>query len=209
VPVNVNAVNGLAGSVVIAAGAGATVTTSGSTVTIAATGSSGNFVNLGSVTLASAQGSVTFSSIPGSYRLLKIFCGTASSSASTADGMQLVFNGDTGANYQDSQGIHGAGTFDGASIAQRNIGVGAVVQASLSPNASATEITIPDYAGTTFYKTLTAQAAYADSFNSNKMEWEGLSGTWANTAPVSSITLTLDTGSNFVAGSTFTLYGLD
>jgi hypothetical protein len=75
---------------------------------------------------------------------------------------------------------------------------------SAAPIFRASVLDILDYSNTNKYKTLRALDA-GDSNGSGNMEI--LSNLWMNTAAITSITLTLDSG-NFTQYSSFALYGI-
>ena len=191
-------------------------------------GGSGNFVNIGSaVTFAMGGGgagsfsggaftvttpgtSITISSIPGTYLNLKLV-GVLQGNASTQDGVSLQFNGDSGDNY-DYSFIYGGGSL-GAS-GNHGDGQSSAVVAFLADSGqvahypSPVEILIPTYAGTTFWKTFLANSMRNSNGNPD-FDVAYIGGGWHNTAAITSITLFPNTGPNFTAGSTISIYGLN
>lgn len=145
-------------------------------------------------TLGSASASVTFSSIPSTYTDL-IIVSNAGSTVTTND--YIRFNGDTGANYSWTR-IYGTGSAAGSSRGTNtNEGFIGDVTTTL-----ATEILqIQNYTNTTTYKTVIARSS-----NSSSAVTASVS-TWRNTAAITSITL-LPGSTTWIAGSTFTLYGI-
>ena len=117
----------------------------------------------------------------------------------------MRLNGDSGANY--------------ANMWIQNVtatSASAVPQLILSPAMTANagklsgKITLPNYAGTTFIKSIAASLAQSSSnLASASMSYETLAGQWVNTAAITSITLLLSAAGNFNAGSRATLYGLN
>ena len=153
------------------------------------------YTALANITLGSSASSVTFSSIPATYRDLVLVMNGTSTAGSYAF---LRFNSDTGSNYSYLF-MHG----DGASAVSSafssqtqgyiaNIDAGAI-------NATLTQIM--DYSATDKHKT----------FLSRNGQGGGLviatAGRWANTSAVTSMSVTMNTGS-FSTGHTFALYGI-
>lgn len=153
-------------------------------------------------TLTSTAASVTFSSIPQNYTDLKIVVSARTDRASVQDIMLLSFNGSTtsfSAKYLEGNGstagsytdqARGFGNADGANATSNTFGN--------------TELYIPNYTGSSNkswsgdgVNETNATAAYSSLF----------AGLWSNTAAITSIALT-GSSSNFVSGSTFTLYGI-
>jgi hypothetical protein len=146
---------------------------------------------------------ITFSSISGTYKDLQLrFIAAASTTLPT---LYLRLNSDSGANYVRHR-FQGNGTSASSSV---NTGETAAYMFGSAgvPTASifcASVLDILDYSNTNKYKTLRAMDG-ADSNGSGVMEC--LSNLWMNTAAITSITLTLDSG-NFTQYSSFALYGI-
>jgi hypothetical protein len=146
---------------------------------------------------------ITFSSISGTYQHLQLrFIAAASATLPT---MYLRLNSDTGANYVRHR-LQGNGTSASSGV---NTGETATYMfgsagISAAPIFRASVLDILDYSNTNKYKTLRALDA-GDSNGSGNMEI--LSNLWMNTAAITSITLTLDSG-NFTQYSSFALYGI-
>ena len=146
--------------------------------------------------------SVTFASISQAYRDLRVV--TYNLITATNANMSLQFNGDTAANYS---GVYygfnyvpsvTTGTFTGTSI------VDSRGYPTSSGGCMAT-IDIFDYSATDKHK-----LAFMRSQGNPTINGQGLdiiTGRWANTAAITSVTFSLSTGS-FAAGATFYLYGV-
>lgn len=128
------------------------------------------------------------------------------------DFVYLQANGDAAANYEYQYGgavglgFSGNG-FEDASEAD----IGLVNCQSAVTNAPGTiNFTLPEYGGSTFTKQGTGTTG---NFNTNSLTGSLFVGTfywsWNSTTPITSITMGLNGGTNFVVGTTFTLYGLD
>jgi hypothetical protein len=152
----------------------------------------GSTVEVGS----GGQASIDFSSIPSTYTDLIVKISVAKT---TGDNVVLSLNGSTANfSYRLLEG-------DGSSAASYNNTTGRLGFAS--PNTttfSSGEIYIPNYRSSTnksysvdFVSENNATSAYADL----------TAGLWSNTAAITQITISAQSG-NFVQYSSFTLYGI-
>jgi len=193
-----SATNGTGGS------GGGALTNITSSVTVSGCTVTGNQCIVGT-----AVATVTFSSIPGTYSNLKLL---VTGRSTTSDlGCYLQFNGDTGANYNQTYSI-GAATVANNSTP----GVAKALLFFISSSAantgvaSSSETTIHNYAGTAWFKNATSLGFRSDLsgsiFNTYTMT-SGLS--WNNTAAITSMTIGENTGAgSFAVGTVFTLYGM-
>jgi hypothetical protein len=159
--------------------------------------------------LTGTAASVTFSSIPASFRTLEIRIQARSDTAATATPLVMRFNADSGANY-DSQSIFGQTTSTGAteSVAATGMSLLEIAAASATANhAGALTLFIPNYNGTTFIKTADGTSTSSVGTGAGTLITRKISGRWRSTAAITSITV-LPAAGNFVAGSSFVLYGL-
>jgi hypothetical protein len=153
-------------------------------------------------TLTGTTASVTFSNIPQNYTDLKVVVNARTDRASVNDIMLLSFNGST-ASFS-ARYLEGNGSSAGAYSDQAR-GFGNAAGANATSNTFGnTELYIPNYAGSTNkswsgdgVNETSATAAFSSLF----------AGLWSSTAAITSIALT-GNSSNFVSGSTFTLYGV-
>lgn len=163
-----------------------------------------NMVLIRETTLNASAASVTFSSIPQTgYTDLKVVVSARSDRVDTSDNIIISFNGSTanlsyrylqgsGASATSSSGSTGyVGTLDGNTATSNTFG-----------NA---EIYIPNYTGSTF-KSVSSDSV--DETNATNAYATLTATLWSNTAAITSINLKPQVGSNFVAGSTFSLYGI-
>lgn len=152
--------------------------------------------------LTSSVASVTLGNggtIPQTYKTLKLVV----SARCTADAVDnsLTFNGAT-TNFSD-RWLYGDGAVAGSTTSTKIdfLQVRSTYTANVFSNS---EITIPNYAGST------NKPVSVDTVTENNATTSYLlldAGLWANTAAITSITITPFTGS-YAANSTFTLYGL-
>jgi hypothetical protein len=156
------------------------------------------YTALANVTLGSSASSVTFSSISQVYRdLVLVYVPIGS----TATGTNILFNGDTGSNY-NMVWMSGNGSSGSSSSISNN---GAFIGSSFSEirTTSGTQIifNVMDYSATDKHKTMLFRMDRADSAT------QAFATRWASTSAVTSISLTPGSGT-FVAGTTLALYGV-
>jgi hypothetical protein len=151
-------------------------------------------------TLGSAVPTVTFSSIPSTYTDL-VLVYEAGNSGDIYDGTFARFNGDTGSNYSWTYLLgNGSSAISGRESSVTRTGAGAS-----GASRGMSTIQLMNYANTTTYKTILTRRSVVDA-SGNSMGAEV--GLWRSTAAISTVALTVQSGTNFDAGSTFTLYGI-
>ena len=156
--------------------------------------------------------SVTFSSL-GSYEHLQLRIHAKSDrTGSTNDDVQLNFNGDTGSNYSHHR-MMGSGTAATASSTAGGVyikvsSIQAVASLSGATNYGGVIVDILDYRNGSKNTTVSGAASLtAAPIGSDRAIF--FSGLWDNVAAVTSIVLAPLSGTNFIRGSEFTLYGLN
>jgi hypothetical protein len=153
------------------------------------------YTPLATVTLGTATTSVTFSSIPSTYRdLILVHNGTSSNS--DVNSVIARFNSDSGNNYP---GLNMTADGSGSSVSYTINGI----PVNYTKNVVGSGICqIFDYSATNKHKTAIAR------HNSGGSDVRAISGRWANSAAINSITLVIDTGLSFSTGTIFSLYGV-
>jgi hypothetical protein len=151
---------------------------------------------IATTTLGSAASSVTFSSIPGTYTDLIVVMNYANSTG-LAD-VYFQFNGDTGSNYSRTQ-LFGTGSAAGSNRGTNETAFNGVGYVGTTWSQSISHIM--NYSNTTTNKTILVRN---DGTSNLVMANVGL---WRNTSAITSILIGYSTN-NFIAGSTFTLYGI-
>jgi hypothetical protein len=150
----------------------------------------------------SSTANVTFSSIPATYTdlIAVVNCGTSGGGSS----LYGQLNGDTGGNYSWTY-IYGNGT---SAASGRFSNAGNFISGYYVTPATGFDFVsvthFQNYANTTTNKTILSRA---NSTGSSYPGAEAMVSLWRNTAAINSIKFYIGTG-NFVAGSTFTLYGV-
>lgn len=147
-------------------------------------------------TLGSAAATVTFSSIPSTYTDLVIVANYANSGGQSDT--YLRFNSDSGNNYSKTQ-MFGTGSAAGS-----------------NNQANFSSFTGFGYIGTTIGNSVCSIMNYSNSTTnktviSRSNDTAGLVmanvGLWRNTSAITSIIIGF-ANNNFIAGSTFTIYGI-
>ena len=159
------------------------------------------YTPIATYSLSSAQSAVTFSSIPSTYTDLLLSYGVKTS---TATDVLCRFNSDTGTNYSQSV-LSGNGT---AASAGRSSNQSRILLDSLgypnNPAPNVCNVSFMNYSNTTTFKTCLIRAG-----NPASEGVDAIVGLWRSTSAISTIDIvTLSGGTTFVAGSIFTLYGI-
>jgi hypothetical protein len=163
---------------------------------------------IASNTLGSAAASVTFSSIPATYTDLIVRVSARGLRNGNSQVIWMRYNGATNTVYS-STWIRGAGS--AGAISSTTGANSDIIDLGVMPAVSDTantfnnlEIYIPNY-GSSTNKPI---SSFNVSENNNSVAFLSATASLGrNTNPVSSITF-LDNGFNFVAGSSFFLYGI-
>jgi hypothetical protein len=173
----------------------------------------GDYESIQTVTVgAGGAANVTFSSIPSTYKHLQIR-GIARGSRATYgnDNLNIQFNSDTGSNYSWHKLQGNGSTVSAGSVNSSTRMVANALAGSGAPTNtfSAHILDILDYANTNKNKTL--RGLDGVDINGTVAGEGGVielhSGSWMNTAAVTSITLFAG-DPNFVQYTTFALYGI-
>lgn len=173
-------------------------------------GGGGNALTLISTTLISSNTStLTFSSIPSIYKHLQIRFTARSANAETIANWLMRMNGDTGGNYAmhwlrgNGSDVSSGNLYAGyTSIQIQNARTGSAATANAF---AAGIIDIADYSNSSKNKvTKTLSGSAGSSINAIWLQ----SGLWLDTSAITSLTLFVAGGDNFVAGSRFSLYGV-
>jgi hypothetical protein len=168
-----------------------------------------NYVLLETIALTQSAASVTFDNLPTSgYTDLKIVASIRNSRTSAkAEDYGVFFNGDTTSGNYSARQLLGSGSA-ASSRSAYNYGVLVDSNSATANTFGNTEIYIPNY------KSSSAKSCSVDSVTENNATeaYMGLTARlWTGTAAITSISIDKgDSGENnsFVAGSTFSLYGI-
>lgn len=171
-----------------------------------------NYVLLEQVTLSANATSVTFSNIPQTgYTDLKVSISARSTSwGYSSNNLYMTFNGaPSGTSYGDIS-FYTVGTSTGSyGHSSANQPWTAATPSTDTPanNFGCVDIIIPNYTSANTKAFLTDGATTANSTTNGTVFTNLQTGWWNNTAAITSLVFTTDV-TNFVAGSTFYLYGL-
>lgn len=160
------------------------------------------YTPLATITLSSSASSVTFSNINQSFRDLVLVISARSTASGAGDNLGVYFNSNT-ANYSTVR-MYGTGSATGSNTAPTSARIAqiAVPAASTSELGVAT-LQVMDYSATDKHTTVLVRS------NNSSDQVHAAAGRWGNTAAITSIVCDLyATSANFVAGSTFSLYGI-
>jgi hypothetical protein len=164
-----------------------------------------NYILLERVELNASAASISFNNIPQSgYTDLKIVVSARSASATDRDQINLNFNGlTTNQSYRILYGIPGVAT---GSESGSKIRAGYISgNSSTASTFGSCDIYIPNYTSAN------AKSVSADGVSETNASPAGAqigASLWNSTAAITSIVIVTDSGSNFLANSTFSLYGI-
>lgn len=181
-------------------------------VSLSATGTVTSAMTLISDKLLGADGNVSFTSIPGTYTHLQIVGHGRSAAATNNTRLNVKFNADAGSNYDNlDAGATGAANTMSETASQAagpTTTIGFVVgDTSTAGRSSSVVLEIPDYASTTFWKTMYVRT---NAFDGTNQRTDIGSLVWKNTVAITQI----DVGNNgdfstgWKLGSRFSLYGI-
>jgi hypothetical protein len=152
---------------------------------------------IATTTLGSAQSSVTFNSFSGYTDIIIVI---ASKSTGAGDNINIQFNNETtGTNYSTTYMYGDGSTAWSGRFANSNYSWAGRTTNSTWTNSI---VQLENYANTSTYKTLLYRGN-----DSTVGAFAGVS-LWRSTSAITEIKLTTGSGSNWVADSMFTLYGI-
>lgn len=167
------------------------------------------FYSIATATATGSETSLTFTSIPATWKSLHLRS-TVLDNLAQGRAFRVRFNGDTGTNYTvltiGGAGA-GLGTFGATSASVGYIEYGYYGGSTSSGYPTISMIDVIDYANTSKLKTgKTSWGTLSPSGNNPEV---GLNTfTWNSTTAISSITVTVDSGTAFANGTTVSLYGV-
>ena len=166
-----------------------------------------NYVLLERIELNASAASVTFANIPQSgYTDLKVVTSLRSNYAANGSGAAMKFNSSsTGYSYKQIYGFSGgAGSTGSASAIE--IGYNVNSTNSTSNTFTSTEFYIPNYTSSN-NKSVSIEGAF-EMNSTTGWQLDMFAYLWSNSAAITTISITENNSSSFIAGSTFSLYGL-
>ena len=170
-------------------------------------------------TLVGAGGStiVTFSNIPNTYKHLQLRIFAQSNRTSfSVDNLFGTVNGDSSASYAQHSLQATASTttapFAGGNVSQTALTVGGINSGVATNVFTACVVDYLDYANTSKFKTIRSLNGYDVNGTVGTNSWGGqvgiYSNLWMNTAPITTLSFTVLSGTAFTQHSRFSLYGI-
>jgi len=154
-----------------------------------------------SQTLSSSTTSITFSSIPTTYTDLELVI-TAKSDGGYAS-LVLRCNSDSSSLYSSTYlQANGTSATSGRIASQSTLVLSPSVLGISSNEFTDYKVSLYNYSNTTTSKSMLLRSGAA---NQGTQVHTGL---YRSTSSLTSLTLSINSGSNFVSGSTFTIYGI-
>jgi len=153
-------------------------------------------------------GPVSFSSIPATYTDLVLKVMTRSAASAQSETVWVQLNDDVSiTQYQYSRAFssNSSVTKDGSGFSNAQWFASSIANSNMANLFTAWEIYIPEYANTAFQKQASAEVSWPSNNSSNDQEFFGYA--WNSNAAINKITIKYN-GPNFVAGSSFYLYGI-
>ena len=175
----------------------------------AAAGGSGSLVPLYDSRLGAAAASFDVTSLSAAYR--DLFWRLDARTDGTGNGPNLIIriNGDTAANYA-YQLVFGEGgsAFGRNNDAATYLQAGTLPTSTHSPRRMTAEGAFTDYAETSNYKSYQGRYFGRWGASTGQVDTGTAGGEWRSTAAINHLTFSLSDGTNFVAGSRLTIWGV-
>ena len=170
-------------------------------------------------TLVGAGGvsSVTFSNIPSTYKHLQLRVFAQSNRTSfSVDNLFGTVNGDSSASYAQHSLYASASTTPsalfGGNASQTALTIGGINSSVATSVFTSCIVDYLDYANTNKFKTIRSFNGYDVNGTVGTGSWGGQCGLysnlWMNTAPITSLSFTVLSGTAFTQHSRFSLYGI-
>ena len=158
--------------------------------------------------LTTTATSVTFSAIPSTYTDLVVRISAKSDRANANDDIKMLVNGSTSSVYSSTWmlGVGSSGTGTSSNSTQTSLSLQSGSTGGLEANTfSSTEIYIPNYTATVIHPIGSIQV---QEVNNTVARIYANAGLFNSSVAITSLTLQIVTGPNFVSGSSFYLYGI-
>jgi hypothetical protein len=164
-------------------------------------------VLISSQTLGSAAASVTFSSIPATYTDLVVRVSGRGTNAGVTGSLLFRFNGDSSTIYSRTRlwGDGSSATSDNSSGSNEGNGLSVNGNTSTSNTFGSAEIYIPSY---TVSQNKPLSVFSATENNATSANIGAIANLYRSTSAITSILLYTSSGTDWMSGSSFYLYGL-
>lgn len=158
---------------------------------------------LATITLQAATSAVTFSGIPSTYRDLIVTLSVKHSYAGSIGVRDngVRFNSDQGSNYPSVYMLGSGSGTESSTISSTNFQLN---YGMASGNFMPSTLQIIDYSATDKHKPLLYRAGSGEDSNYGAY---AMTGRWANTTAIHTLTFAPSGSYQFLAGSTFSIYG--
>ena len=154
-------------------------------------------------TLSTAQAAATFTNIPSTYRHLELEAVAKVSTGGTASESGLMrFNADSGTNYSTTFMYGNGSTVTSGRVANQTTVSGGRFS-TLNPGIGI--YCVFEYANTNVQKTVLSRGS--DPNTSGLIV--AYAGVWRSNQAITTISVTAESGNNWVAGATFRLWGIN
>lgn len=155
-------------------------------------------------TIASTAASYSFTAIPSTYTDLVVRVSARGDTEGVVNGrFRMEFNGDTGATNYKSTSLTGDGSSAASSRSTERILV--TMSGQTATGFGSAEVYIPNYLSTVNKQMGAFGVAESNTVNVNMAAGAGL---YLSSAAITSVTVRQHSGTNFVSGSSFYLYGI-
>lgn len=167
-----------------------------------------NYVLLGEITVSTAVASVTFSNIPQTGYTDLVIKGSTRTDRGDAvnDYFKIAPNGSS----SSWTAVFLQGTGSGVASYTQSVAAGIVGETNGALSTANTfgsfELYIPNYASTTTFKSVSSDSVMEQNATTGISNLLG--GLWSSNSAITSLTFTPGVGSNWVANSSFSLYGV-
>lgn len=161
-------------------------------------------------TTLTSSGALSFTSIPSTYTdIILVASCEGSYGTSTYDQVEIRFNNDTGTNYSYITLGSNSGSVTGNRASNQTFIAATTNSApTFDGKVSSLIMQLNNYSNTTTYKTAILRDNYLGSNAGDGIDFNV--GLWRSQSAINRIDLKVSSsgGTNFLAGSTFTLYGI-
>jgi hypothetical protein len=164
--------------------------------------------------VGSSTAVIEFNTIPSTYKDLRLYMGCRCANNAAREPLVITINGDsTNTNfiqydwYQEDNG-NGA-EYTTSTAKTRMVAAFSADNTSLAPAPAfgGTELWINDYANTSIRQAIYGNITHYQNANPSWDNW-GNGCTWLDNSAITSLAFRWFTGSNFIANSTISLYGI-
>jgi hypothetical protein len=168
---------------------------------------SSTYTPIATTTLGADAASYTFTSIPSTYTDLRVVISCAVSNQLGSLAVQFNSDTSTGSTNYSQTDVYGTGTATGSSRTTNTYSIYPHYNITEAGTLGQTNTTLDfmNYSNTTTYKTMISRG---NSVGGTYPGTTAVVGLWRSTAAITAIKFWISGNYNYLAGSTFTLYGI-